>query len=78
MAALHGPELPLELFVKDAQRPQSMKGREWDQYRVKRMEEFCTNPKYTAHSPPLCAAPTALSVHVHTAMPLTLSLSLSL
>ena len=51
MAALHGPELPLELFVKDEQRPQSMKGREWDQYRVKRMEEFCTNPKYT-HLPP--------------------------
>jgi len=47
MAALHGPELPLEMFVREEQRPHGMKGREWDLYRVKRMEEFCTNPRFT-------------------------------
>lgn len=47
MAALHGPELPLELFAKDERRPPRFKPRDWDYYRVKRMEQFCTNPKYT-------------------------------
>ena len=47
MAALHGPELPLELFVKEERKPAGMRGRDWDYYRVKRMEPFCTNPKYT-------------------------------
>ena len=51
MAALHGPELPLELFVKEERRPTTLRGRDWDYYRTKRMEEFCTNPKYT-HLPP--------------------------
>jgi hypothetical protein len=51
MAALHGPELPLELFVKEEKRPAGMKGRDWDYSRVRRFEQFCTDPKYT-HLPP--------------------------
>ncbi len=47
MAALHGPELPLELFAKEERRPPAFKPRDWDYYRVKRFEQFCTNPKYT-------------------------------
>ena len=47
MSALHGPELPLELFVKEEHKPAGMRGRDWDYYRVRRMEQFCTNPKYT-------------------------------
>jgi len=51
MAALHGPELPLEMFVKDEHKPHAMSGRDWDHYRVQRMEEFCSNPRFT-HLPP--------------------------
>ena len=29
LAGLHGPELPLELFVKEERRPATMKGRDW-------------------------------------------------
>ena len=63
MAALHGPELPLELFGSEERRPHSMKGRDWDYYRVRRMEEFCTNSRFT-HLPdgrmhPSCCVATA-------------------
>lgn len=54
MAALHGPELPLELFVKNegaTARSPALGRHQWDYYRVRRFEEFCTNPKYT-HLPP--------------------------
>ena len=51
MAALHGPELPLELFSKEERKPAAIRGRDWDHYRVQRMEQFCTNPRYT-HLPP--------------------------
>ena len=47
MAALHGPELPLEVFVKEEHRPRDLRPRDWDYFRVKRMESFCNDPKHT-------------------------------
>lgn len=51
MAALHGPELPLSLFARSEAKPVTMGKHQWDYYRVRRFEEFCTNPKFT-HLPP--------------------------
>ena len=48
MAALHGPELPLELFSRDEQKPKEVRGRDWDSYRIKRMEEVCGLPTLIA------------------------------
>jgi len=47
MAALHGPELPLELFRKQSRKLSAMTGRSFDHYRVKRFKEFCFNSKFT-------------------------------
>ena len=47
MAALHGPELPLELFARDERKPPRMKNKDWTYYKVKRMETFCTHPQFT-------------------------------
>ena len=47
LAALHGPEIPLELFARAEHRPPRMKTRDWDYYKVKRFEPFCTNPAHT-------------------------------
>ena len=32
MAALHGPELPLEMFVKREERPRGLSWKEYDHY----------------------------------------------
>lgn len=45
MAGLHGPELPLDLFAKEERRPPEIKPKDWEYYRVKRFEQFCTNSK---------------------------------
>ena len=63
LAALHGPELPLEMFARDERRPPSLRPKDWEHYRLRRFEEFCTNPKYT-HLPagrmhPSCCTSTA-------------------
>ena len=47
LAALHGPEIPLELFARAEHRPPRMKTRDWDYYKVKRFEPFCTKPAHT-------------------------------
>ncbi len=63
MAALHGPELPLELFMQNEHRPSRFPGKRWEQYRVKRFEDFCYRSEFT-HLPhnrmhPSCCTPHA-------------------
>ena len=47
LAALHGPQIPLELFQSREAKPRGVQARSWDAMRFSRMEAFCTSSKHT-------------------------------
>jgi len=47
LAALHGPQVPLELFQRDESKPRGVPTPQWDQMQLSRMETFCTSSKHT-------------------------------
>jgi len=47
LAALHGPEVPLELFQTRSRPPPGWSSRLWEAHKLKRMEYFCTSSNYT-------------------------------
>ena len=47
LAALHGPQVPLELFQSRESKPRGVPTPPWDKMRLSRMETFCTSSKHT-------------------------------